>query len=72
MVAVPVSGLSGCFSGAVDAAISVSGGFWVFWARGTYRAVRAWSSTGAPDSTAAGRTSPGSLPSITRFGIGEN
>lgn len=37
-----------------------------------YLATRACSSTGAPDSTAAGTTSPGSLPSITRLGIGEN
>lgn len=37
----------------------------------TYRTVRACSSMGAPDSTAAGVVSPGSLPSITRVGIGE-
>ena len=37
-----------------------------------YRTVRACKSTGAPESTAAGRTSPSSLPSMTRFGIGEN
>lgn len=40
--------------------------------RQSYLAVRACSSTGAPDKTAAAMTSPGSLPSITRFGIGEN
>ena len=33
--------------------------------------VRAWRSTGAPESTAAATESPGSLPSITRFGMGE-
>ena len=37
----------------------------------TYRTVLACNSTGAPESTAAATTSPGSLPSITRFGIGE-
>ena len=37
-----------------------------------YETVRACRSTGAPESTAAGVTSPGSLPSITRLGIGEN
>ena len=36
-----------------------------------YRTVLASSSIGAPDSTAAGKTSPSSLPFITRFGIGE-
>ncbi len=41
---------------------------WIY----TYRTVRASSSIGAPDRTAAGRTSPGSLPSITRFGTGVN
>ena len=38
--------------------------------RWTYRTVRACSSMGAPERTAAGRTSPSSLPSITRFGTG--
>ena len=37
----------------------------------TYRTVRAWSSIGAPEIMAAGVVSPGSLPSITRVGIGE-
>jgi hypothetical protein len=37
----------------------------------SYRTVRACSSTGAPESTAAGVDSPGSLPSITLVGIGE-
>jgi hypothetical protein len=37
----------------------------------TYRTVLASSSIGAPESTAAGRTSPSSLPFITRFGTGE-
>ena len=36
-----------------------------------YRTVRACKSIGAPDKTAAGVISPGSLPSMTRFGIGE-
>jgi hypothetical protein len=36
-----------------------------------YRTVLASSSIGAPDKTAAGKTSPSSLPFITRFGIGE-
>ena len=39
---------------------------------GIYRTVRACKSTGAPDNTAAGVISPGSLPSMTRFGIREN
>lgn len=38
---------------------------------GTYRTVRACSSTGAPESTAAGVSTPGSLPSMTRRGTGE-
>ena len=33
--------------------------------------VLAWRSMGAPETTAAGRVSPGSLPSRTRFGTGE-
>lgn len=37
----------------------------------TYLTVRACRSVGAPDRTAAATTSPGSLPSITRFGTGE-
>ena len=37
-----------------------------------YRTVLACKSTGAPESTAAGRTSPGSLPSMICLGIGEN
>jgi hypothetical protein len=37
----------------------------------SYRTVRACKSIGAPDSTAAATESPGSLPSITRFGMGE-
>lgn len=37
----------------------------------TNRTVRASSSIGAPDNTAAGSTSPSSLPFITRFGTGE-
>jgi len=37
-----------------------------------YRTVRAWRSGGAPDRIAAGTVSPGSLPSINRFGTGEN
>ncbi len=41
-------------------------------ASATYRTVLACSSTGAPESTAAATLSPGSLPSITRFGMGEN
>ena len=41
-------------------------------ASAAYLATRACNSTGAPESTAAGTTSPGSLPSITRLGIGEN
>ena len=44
----------------------------VQWQGGTNRTVRAWRSTGAPDKTAAGRVSPGSLPSITRLGTIEN
>lgn len=39
---------------------------------GRYRTVRAWRSMGAPERTAAATDSPGSLPSITRLGIGEN
>jgi hypothetical protein len=37
----------------------------------THRTVRAWSSDGAPESTAAGMSMPGSEPSITRIGTGE-
>lgn len=37
-----------------------------------YRATRACSSTGAPESTAAAVTSPSSLPSMTCLGTGEN
>jgi hypothetical protein len=37
----------------------------------TYRTVRASSSIGAPERTAAGRTSVSSLPFITRLGTGE-
>jgi hypothetical protein len=36
-----------------------------------YRTVLAWRSTGAPDRTAAGRSRPGSEPSMTLLGIGE-
>jgi hypothetical protein len=36
-----------------------------------YRTVRAWRSTGAPERTAAATLSPGSLPSMTRLGMGE-
>ena len=39
---------------------------------GAYRTVRACKSTGAPETTAAGVVSPGSLPSRTRLGTGEN
>lgn len=38
---------------------------------GAYRTVRAWRSTGVPETTAAGRVSPGSLPSMTLIGTGE-
>ena len=37
-----------------------------------YLTVRAWRSIGAPERTAAATDSPGSLPSITLLGIGEN
>lgn len=37
-----------------------------------YRTVLACKSMGAPDKTAAAVTSPGSLPSMTRVGTGEN
>lgn len=37
-----------------------------------YRTVLACNSIGAPDSTAAGKTSPSSLPFITRLGTGVN
>lgn len=37
-----------------------------------YRTVRACRSVGAPESTAAATLSPGSLPSMTLFGMGEN
>jgi len=36
------------------------------------RTVLAWSSIGAPDSTAAGKTLPSPLPFITRIGTGVN
>lgn len=38
---------------------------------GTHRTVRAWRSTGVPETTAAAMASPGSLPSTTRIGTGE-
>jgi len=38
----------------------------------TYRTVLAESSIGAPESVAAARTSPASLPLYTCLGIGEN
>lgn len=40
-------------------------------AKHSYRTVRAWRSIGAPDSTAAATDTPGSLPSMTRLGMGE-
>jgi hypothetical protein len=36
-----------------------------------YRTVRACRSVGAPERTAAATLSPGSLPSMTRLGMGE-
>ena len=36
-----------------------------------YLTVRVCRSIGAPERTAAARVSPGSLPSMTRFGTGE-
>lgn len=68
----PVSGLCRRFRRSIYPAKSVS--CRCFASSGTiriYRTVRACKSTGAPESTAAGKTSPGSLPSIILFGIGE-
>jgi hypothetical protein len=74
VVPVPVSGLGGGFGWAVDAICGKCK-----WERRdeslgmvAYRTVRAWSSTGAPERTAAATTSPSSLPFMTRFGIGVN
>lgn len=71
-MSMPVAGLSSSFGFFVDSrAVS-----WIADGDGeegvTYRTGRASSSIGAPDRTAAGRTSVSSLPFITRFGTGEN
>jgi hypothetical protein len=70
-VRVPVSGLCCSFGGPVDATRSVRVGILGEVLLRSYRTVRACSSIGAPDSTAAGVVSPGSLPSITLVGTGE-
>jgi hypothetical protein len=69
----PVSGLCGGLCGLVDAAMEVSMYDELAASeRGlSYRTWRAWRSTGAPDRTAAATLSPGSLPSMTRLGMGE-
>ena len=80
----PVAGLGGGFGWLVDSAGVVSGsgiecmfggmnGLVWDWALGDgyYLTVRACSSIGAPERTAAGVVSPGSLPSITLAGTGE-
>jgi hypothetical protein len=72
---VPIAGLGCGFGWAVDTSVSM-----LVWCaerreepeKYSYRTVRAWRSTGAPERTAAATDSPGSEPSITRFGIGEN
>lgn len=67
---VPVAGLSGWFGRTVDAACRSDRDSTCI-SDDAYRTVRACSSTGAPESTAAGVVSPGSLPSITLEGMGE-
>lgn len=73
MVPMPVSGLCSGFGGPVDPilACELEGTLGDF-GEGPYRTVRACSSIGAPESTAAATTSPSSLPFITRFGMGVN
>src|SRR3954464_2526942 len=69
-MAMPVPGLGGGLGFFVDSVRVVRG---VGRGRGerAYRTVRASSSIGAPEMTAAGRTSVSSLPFMTLFGIGE-
>ena len=75
MVGDPVAGLGGGFGGAVDSGEALVEALvdklWRSWRDCAYRTVRACSSTGAPERTAAGVLSPGSLPSMTLIGIGE-
>lgn len=78
VVSVPGARLGSRLCGAVDS-IKTEGLAIEFLARGAasrrgrkYLTVRAWRSVGAPERTAAGRVGPGSLPSITRLGTGEN
>jgi hypothetical protein len=70
VVSMPISRLCWClcwFINAVKKSDQTESEFWYIL---TYRTVLASSSIGAPDSTAAGKTSPSSLPFITRLGIG--
>jgi hypothetical protein len=71
MVAVPVARLGCGFDFFVDSAKCKVLDQRGVWSGRTYRTVRASSSIGAPDRTAAGRTSVSSLPFITRLGTGE-
>lgn len=72
-VRVPVAGLCGGLCGFVDArrGRSVNSSGRPGRGMSAYRTVRACSSMGAPDTTAAAVLSPGSLPSMTRMGTGE-
>ena len=74
VMTVPISRLRGCLGRPVySVAVDISfGACCHLWEEVAYRTVRACRSTGAPDNTAAGVIPPSSLPSITRFGIGEN
>lgn len=76
VVGVPVAGLSSGFGRAVYAAANELVterrlGTLTGMGSEAYRTVRAWRSVGAPEMTAAGVVSPGSLPSMTRMGTGE-
>lgn len=70
-MAMPVARLSSGFGGTIDSAKFV--GMQINLSRwfSTYRTVRASSSIGAPERTAAGSTSVSSLPFMTLFGTGE-
>lgn len=68
----PVSRLRGCLCGSVyPIAMGISFDPTPSQWEVAYRTCRACKSTGAPDKIEAGSISPDSLPSMTRFGIGE-
>jgi hypothetical protein len=61
-----------CVAGLVGRYILLGGQIWPWNSLELYLTVRACNSVGAPDTTAAGSVSPGSLPSMTCVGTGEN